>query len=165
MAVSGQIVNSVSLSISSTTNTAGTATESCNLGTTPRTITDGSGDNQFAKVWTGVLTLTTPTAQTIDMTALTGGVGSVSFSTLKFFRVTNRDTTSSSKVLIGPGASNGFVGPFLGTTPTMDAYASGTVTLIDRPLGTGYTVDSTHKTIKFDPGAASQIIEVTLAGT
>jgi hypothetical protein len=64
-------------------------------------------------------------------------------------------------VAVGPGTSNGFLGPLAGTTPTFTI-----------PVGSqarwhsaaGFTVDSTHKTIKLDPGASVAAILVSIGG-
>jgi hypothetical protein len=164
MAVTGQITHAVSLTRTSTTGTAGSGNEQLNLGQSPVSITDGSGDNQFLKLASGVLTLAISTPQELDLTAITGALGTVAFSTVKFLRIYNRNTTAANKVTVGGAASNAFLPGLGGTTPTYDVHAGGVDTKF-RPLGAGWTVDSTHKALKFDPGSAAQVIEYVIAGT
>lgn len=164
MAVSGQITLGTSITNTSTTNTAGTKSESIQLGTSPISITDGSGNNQFAKVVSGVLSLVASTPQELDLSSVTGALGSVSFSTIKYIRLYNRATNSAYKVTVGGASSNAFLPGLGGTTPTYEVQASG-IDIKLRPLGAGWTVDGTHKQLKFDPGANAQDIEYVIAGT
>lgn len=164
MPVSGQLRHEVSLSASSSTNTVGAVTESVNLGQAPVSITDGSGNYQFTKMVSGVLSLAISTPQEIDLTAVPGARGNVSFSTIKYIRLFNRATNSAYKVTVGGAASNAFDGPMAGTSPTVEVFAS-SVHIDFRPLGAGWTVDGTHKQFKFNPGANAQEIEYVIAGT
>jgi Tfp pilus assembly protein FimT len=162
--ISGQLTNAISITNSSTTATAGTRSEALNLGGSPVSITDGNGDNQFSKIASGTLTLLTSTPQELDLTAVVAAFGTVTFSTVKYIRITNASTTSAHKTTVGGASSNAFDGPFAGTAPTVDVYASG-VLVIYRPLGTGWTVDSTHKALKFNPGSNAQTVSYVIAGT
>lgn len=164
MGVSGQLRHEVSLSATSTSNTVGAVTESVNLGQAPVQITDGSGNFQFSKLVSGVLSLAVSTPQELDLSAVPGARGNVSFSTVKYIRLFNRSTTASHVVTVGGAGTNPFTGPLAGTTPTFDVPASG-VHVDFKPLGAGWTVDGTHKQLKFNPGANAQVIEFVIAGT
>lgn len=130
--------------------------------------TAGAAD-QADVIYTDQITLASSTPQTLDLTALTGGMepGTKSFARVRLITITNLNTTDANKVTVGPGASNGWDGPG-GATWQIYIRASTANSQIPFVLGspntTGMVVDSTHKTLKLDPGAATQIIDIKIVG-
>jgi hypothetical protein len=164
MPVSGTVTVGLSLTNTSTTNTLGQGRDVISEGSSPISVTDGNGTNQYAKMASGRLTLAISTPQEIDLTAVASALGSVNFATVKLFYVYNEDTTAGREVTIGGGATNPWIAPFGGTTPTVKAQASSPLVLA-RQLGTGWTVSGAAKTVKFDPGANAQNVRFVICGT
>lgn len=112
-------------------------------------------------------------ATTIDLTSLTDPAGnSISFARVREIIITSTDTTATHTVKVSSGAAN----PVAWLPPAANALvlqpqgtgsAPGRIELSD-PNGTGagngYVVDSTHKTITFDPGAFTTTINVIICG-
>lgn len=117
----------------------------------------------YAKNGAFVLALAASTPVTVDLTATgtasTAAAGDTSFAHA-FELIFNN--YGAADVLVGPGASNPFNGPLLGTAPTFTVPAGATVRW---QCPAGWTVDSTHKTLKFDPGAAVATIGVSIGGS
>lgn len=130
--------------------------------------TAGAAD-QADVIYTDQITLTASTPQTLDLTALTGGMepGTKTFARVRLITITNLNTTDANKVTVGPGASNGWSAPG-GSTWQLYAFPSTANSQIPLVIGapntTGMVVDSTHKTLKLDPGAATQIVDIKIVG-
>jgi hypothetical protein len=109
-----------------------------------------------------VLALAVSTPVTVDLTATGTGTsasaGDSTFATVKELIFANYGTQD---VIVSPGASNPFAGPLAGTAPTFTVPA-GAQLRWQSPAG--WTVDATHKTLKFDPGAALATIAVAIGG-
>ena len=122
--------------------------------------TNGTGSNQVDTCYAAKLTLVASTPQTIDLSTLTDPAGNaVTFARAREFVIQNTATTAGYDVLISQGAANGWVGvPLTGTIPCR----YGSVVRISDPVSTGASngnySDSTHKTIKFDPGSNGPIV-------
>lgn len=158
MPVAGQIQALVSLTASVATNTLGSTNDVVNVGNTPLSLADGTGDNQVRKLASGTLSLAANTPQTLDLTALVGGTGTQVLGAWKLIYLYNPDTSATKVVTVGPGDTNP------ATIPTVLCYG-GSPQLLTRLLGAGTTVDATHKTIKIDPGANAQTLQYIIAGT
>lgn len=141
--------------------------------TSAATIVQGSGgaivDSQvdlstagYAKNGAFGLTLASGTPLTVDFTAISGvatvSAGDLVFATVNLIQIKN---TGANPVIVSVGASNPFTLPLAGTSPTITIPA-GSRLLIENVAG--ITVDSTHKTIKFDPSSAACTIVVAVGG-
>jgi hypothetical protein len=112
-------------------------------------------------------------ATTIDLTSLTDPAGnSISFARVREFVVTNADTVATHTVKVSSGAATAVAwlppaANALVLQPQGAGSSPGRIDLSD-PNGTGagvgYIVDSTHKTITFDPGAFTIAINVLIVG-
>src|SRR5262245_4927279 len=99
-----------SLNITSlTTETAGASTRIAirlPSGNTAAEFTSGTGGAQVSKMFTSQISLTASTPVTLDLTALTGGVGDTAFTKTKIVAVYNNEAIGSGKaVTIGAAAS------------------------------------------------------------
>ena len=145
VSVAGQITCAAALTASTSSNTLGATNDVVNVGQSPISISSGAGNNQFAKMASGSLTLLASTPQTIDLTALPSGTGTLNFATWKLMYFYNPATGAAVAVTVEPDSSNG------ATMPTVTVPGS-SPQLLTKLLGAGVTVDATHKSIKFDPG-------------
>lgn len=103
-------------------------------------------------------------AEEVDLKALVTLLGTKALSKARglIFRNT-ADAESGHDVKIEAGTSNGFA-PFLGgTTPYLIIPPQGVYALFN-PQIAAWVVDSTHSTIKFDPGANTVNIEFGVIG-
>lgn len=116
-----------------------------------------------SRSWSGVLTLAASTPQTLDLTSLTGPRGTETFATVVTLYVYNTTTTAGYAVTIGNAASNAFTGPLSGTTPTYTIPPGSR--LVWENNGTAWTVDGTHKSLKFDPGSNPVSVRVVILGS
>lgn len=116
----------------------------------------------YAKNGAFGLTLAISTPITVDLTNLSGAAtvssGDLVFATVNLIQIKN---TGANPVIMSVGSSNPFTLPLAGTSPTITIPAG--ARLLFENL-TGITVDSTHKTIKFDPSAAACSIVVAVGG-
>jgi hypothetical protein len=162
MAVSGQVNNSVSITATSTTGTAGTVRDVMNFGSILQVPTT-TGVREWTKAASGTLTLLASTAQEIDLEALVSGTGTLVFAAINYLYFKIETETAAATVTIAKGTTNGWEAPF-SASGTITIYGGGTFVL-ERPLGTGYTVDATHKTVKFTPSAHALTCTYFVAGT
>jgi hypothetical protein len=135
-------------------------------GLTGLTITPGTGNGQCNEQWAGTLALASSTPQTLDLTALTGEFGrTVTFTRVKLLYVFNTTTSYTAFVTMGNAATNIFHPGYSGSTVTEPIYGGTTsVGLLKSFLGAGWTVSGSAKSLKFDPGATAQTIQVFIAG-
>lgn len=115
----------------------------------------------YAKNGCVILNLSVSTPITIDLTALTSETvraGDTTFATWKEISFVN---LGANPIAVSPGASNPLTTPLGGTSPTQSIVA-GESTRWVRP--SGVTVDATHKTLKFDPGATVGKIAICIGG-
>lgn len=113
------------------------------------------------------LALVASTPQSLDATSLgsvTGLKGDTSFADLKVIDVTNNEAVGSGRKLkvFGVGA-NGFVGPVNANTDTV-VIDPGCRRQFYTRESAGWTVDSTHKLIKLDPGTNPVSVTLALVG-
>ncbi|WP_406698561.1 hypothetical protein V5E97_06725 [Singulisphaera sp. Ch08] len=174
--VSGRFQASVSLTTNFTSGTAGTATESNQVGTSPIEIgASKPAGRQFTDVWSQTYTNVSAPFD-VDLTALAGvGGRTVNFTTpgIRLIQAINSDPTAGHDFKIGPGSSNGFAAPWPGTGAYQTVYGGmpGAAVVDGKPTGntvfhsickaTALAVDATHKVITIDPGA-STITSLTL---
>jgi hypothetical protein len=137
------------------------ATISQNLG-----YTNGTASNQVDTLYAKQLTLAGATT-TIDLTSLTDPAGvSVNFARVRELIVVNTATTAGFDVKVEAGASNGWA-PLPTSADPLTARYGGSIRLSD-PVSTGASngnvTSGTSKTITFDPGANTCIINVLIVG-
>lgn len=103
-------------------------------------------------------------AQEIDLSALGTALGTKSFAKVRGLIFQNlADAESGHSVAIEAGASSGFT-PFLsGTTPALVIPSQGVYLLLN-PQVAAWTRDSSHKSLKFDPGANTMDFIVGVVG-
>jgi hypothetical protein len=143
----------VSVALRSILQSSGTAADQCDL--------------LHARKYTFV----SSTPQTIDLTAMTDLLGNtISMARVKYVIVKVYATTDGQALTLGAAGSNEWSGA---GTPLS---ASGTLTvaastanndgyfLLGAPNTTGYLVDSTHKLLKLNPGAAAFAADVVIGG-
>ncbi len=115
----------------------------------------------------GCLLALAAAAQTLDLTSLASAGASrdstsTNFSAIHTIQITNFGT-GTNVVTFGNAASNQFVGPF-GAAANTYAIPAGTTVTFRTNAAAGWTVDSTHKNIKFDPGSDTFKVGVVLGG-
>lgn len=163
--VTGSVSAGVSFNAITTATTGATSTISVRLpsGLAPINYTSGTGAFQVNKLWFGTFSLASTTT-TLDLTALSGGYGDTSFSAVKVFTVIDHETTASKKITVGNAASNQFVpGGLSSGTVTWDVDGGATSTFMCATAA-GWTVDSSHKSVKFDSGSNTVSFSVVIAG-
>lgn len=104
-------------------------------------------------------------AQTLDLQSVSsaagGAVVDVVLTKLKAIAIFNRATTAGYVLQVGAAASNAFTAIFSDATDELVIGPQG-MALIVYPAG--YTVDATHKDLKFDPGANTFNVTVVAIG-
>lgn len=124
---------------------------------------DGTGANQVQKIVTASLNLV-GAAQTIDLQNITDAFGNtVVFTKVKSIFVRIPNATTGQVVTIQGGAANPFTA-FMADPSDKVTLKAGGAFVITSPVD-GYTVDGTHKTLKFDPGASTIVCQVQIAGS
>jgi hypothetical protein len=132
--------------------------------------TNGTGAQQVDTIYGSKQTLTASTPVTLDLTSLTDPAGvSITFARVREFIVQVTDTTAAHSVAVEQGASNGVV--FLNSSAINVQPKGGMISLRD-PQSTGgsssvgWYVDSTHKTVKLDPGSNTVTgVNILIVGT
>lgn len=129
----------------------------------PMEFTSGTGISQVNKLWVRTVSLSASTPVTLDLTALTGGVGDTSFAAIKSITFINHETAGGGKdVTVGAAASTPFTGPLGGTTPTIDVQAGTSLPWVN-PEAAGWAC-GTNKNLKLDPGANAITLSLVIAG-
>lgn len=126
-----------------------------------RTSSDLSAEG-WAKNAAFALSLATSTPADVDLTALgsqTIHAGDTSFALVNKLIFAN---LGANAVTVKPSTANGFVGPLGGTDPTYTIPAGSTLVLHSVA---GWAVDSTHKSLNFDPGANAGSITLAIGGS
>ncbi len=128
-------------------------------------VTNGAGPGLASKCYQSTTTLNAAAAS-IDLTAVTCTDGTTGFAHVRGLFVFNTDTTASHSVKIGDDGvgTNIFLGGFLGTAPQRTVQASGFYADVIPIATNGYTVDSSHKNLRFDPGANLVVINIIVVG-
>lgn len=109
-----------------------------------------------------LLNLSSSTPATVDLTAVGSPAvtaGDTAFAGWKEMILVN---LGAQDVLVSPGSSNPARTPLAGTSPTFTVPAGSAVRW---HVAAGLAVDSTHKTLKFDPGSAAATIAVCIGGS
>lgn len=179
--ITGSLQAGVNLTTTFTSGTAGTAKETTNIGS--RTVPIGASQaagQVFTECWSHTYSAVSASFE-IDFTALPGVGGRVvDFTTpgVRFFQLINSDPTAGHDIAVGPGVSDGFAALWPGTSAYQTVHGGMPGAGIDdngQPLGnsvfhsvckpTALVVDSTHKTVKIDPGASTiTSLTVIIAG-
>lgn len=116
-------------------------------------------DRKHSKVYT-----LAGAATTIDLLTVLDDAGAAcAFARIMTITVRNRSTTGGQKVTVSPGASNGWDAAIAGGV-VVPASTSGTQAVLALVNPLGFAVDSTHKTLKFDPGTDTITIDVEIVG-
>lgn len=130
----------------------------------------GTAADQVQKMYAATLTFTASTPQTIDLTSLTDIQGAaLSFSSVRAIMVRHKGTTDGSSLSLSAGAANGQTN-ILGTAAALRILPSSAAGndgwfALTAPNTTGYTVDSTHKTLTFTPSAHGFDVDIVILGT
>ena len=135
---------------------------------------NGTGSGQVDLCYAAKLSLA-GSATTLDLTSITDVSGAtVNFARVRLIVVQNLATTAGYTVTVGAAATNAWTG-FLGTTtstlvlqPNVGATANQSLWLAIDSFSTGAStgayVDSTHKSLKLDPGANTISVNVLILG-
>ena len=130
----------------------------------PLALSQGTGASQADLMYAGTRTLAAGANETLDLTSgLTDLFGNaLVFAKCRGIYVKNKSATLD--LTIGAAASNAFTGPLGGTTPTMTIKAGDNW---GQPCKTGWTVDGTHKSLKFAmaAGSGNHDYDLILVGT
>jgi hypothetical protein len=128
------------------------------------TYIDGTTAGAANRIYqvSGTATISTPFS--IDLTSVVCTDGTTGFSRVRELIVYN-DHTASPLLFGNDGVgTNLFLAGLLGTTPQYQIEAGG-VMRFTKPLGTtGMLVDSTHKNLRFDPGAVAIPYRIVVLG-
>jgi hypothetical protein len=103
-------------------------------------------------------------AEEIDLKALVTLLGTKAYAKVRGLIFHNLDDAETGDdVEVGAGTTNGFT-PFLGgTSPVLIVPPQGIV-LLTNPQIAAWVVDSTHKTLSFDPGSGAMNFAVGIVG-
>jgi hypothetical protein len=134
--------------------------------------TSGTAADQCDLLYANTLTFVASTPQTIDLTSLLDVIGnSLSFARVKVFAIRVNSTTNGDKLTVGNSGTNEWSGTAAplsagGTLKVLASTATGNhgYTVLSGPNTTGFVVDSTHKTVKLDPGASAFSCDLLIAG-
>jgi hypothetical protein len=163
-AVSGQIQTSAAMT-NTLTGTAGTSKTQVNVGVSQVQISAGTGAGQANEMWSETLTFTADTPVDLDLTALTGEGGrDVSFAAIKYLQVINADSVVGHDVLVGDSGTDDWSAPWSSATnketvpsgggaKTQAGNVVGNSMVKENWTAAGWTVDSTHKILRLDPGS------------
>lgn len=157
MAVKAEVITSILVSDSVALD-KGNATFSSPHDVTPLKFASGSGAGQVNKEFTDTRTLALSTSENLDLAGgLTDPFGNVlTFTEINAIEV-RADPTNVNNVVVGGAASNPWVGPWGGTTPTI-AIPPGGRWLIVHP-GAGWpVVASTGDLLKILNGGAGTAV-------
>ena len=102
-------------------------------------LTDGAGANQASKIFSDSRVLAASASESLDLAGgLTSALGAtLTFATVKAILIRAK-STNANNVVIGPAASNGFLGPFADASDRV-AIKPGGYFSVAAP-GTGWTV-------------------------
>jgi hypothetical protein len=109
-------------------------------------LTEGSGDNQAQGEYFKVRTLAGSANEDLDLLALLPDIinPALAASKLRIWAML-ADEANGNNIVFKPSASNGFVGPFAGLTGY--TLKPNGIFLSIEPLGAGWPLDGTHKSI------------------
>jgi len=127
------------------------------------TLTNGTASGQCNRHYSARLTVPAASNVEIDLASLTDVNGAaLTFVKVKHL-IVKAITANANKVTVGGGASNPFTAPLGGTTPTFDVFPDDSIKLSNKLAG--WTVDGTHKTVKFASAGAQCFVDVDIFGT
>jgi hypothetical protein len=163
--VTGDITITINVADSVTTNTIA---PSGDLISYQEAVTTYYGSSPLAATglqWSSALTFTASTPQTFDITNLSGPRGStVTFATVKAIYIVNLATTSGYTLTFGAPGTNGWYAPFDAITDTYAIPMNSRYLLENADTSTGWTVDSSHKIIKLNPGSNALTARIIILG-
>lgn len=130
------------------------------------TLANGTGSSQADRVFSDQRTLTASASETLDLTSLTDPSGaSISFAKVKAIMIKAASGNTNS-VVVGNAASNPFVGPLGGTTPTITIPPGGSVMLLAPVSGWSVANGSTDNLkIANSAGSTSVTYDIMIIGT
>lgn len=128
---------------------------------------NGTGAGQVDLIYAAQLTFVASTPQTLDLTALTDLHGAaVAFARIRELAIQVVTKTVDFNLTVGNAAANAF-SAFWGATGT-DTVMAGSIRYFTDPttIGTskGAFVDSTHKSLKLDPGGNVLVANILIVG-
>lgn len=121
----------------------------------------GTGNLQINEICLKPITFSGTTAQTFDLTAISDGYRTVTFSKVKVLVLLSQTTTYTTTLTVGNAASDVWHPDFSASTVTQ--IITGPSPLLWVYAGAGWTVDATHKQFKIAP-SASQDADLFVAG-
>lgn len=139
------------------------------LGKSAVGVANGSGAFEASVVLPFTLSLTASTPLNWDLTALLwpDGTTPAVFAYLRGLLAWNAAdpaTHASAVTKVGPASANGWLGPFGGTTPTLEIRAGSPLLIADLSGGAHWAVSPTHRYLALDPGPDDQTINGILFG-
>jgi hypothetical protein len=133
-------------------------------GQTPTTLANGTSAGQVDKGYVVYATAAISTADNYDLTALTTGQGNPPTSKMKLFAVVNLEAADSGKdITFAGGASNPWLGPLGGTTPTRLIKAGTAMVFVDLSTA-GMAISGSLKLFKLTPGATTVSYAILMLG-
>lgn len=149
MAATGKLSISTQYTLTTTSNTAGTAQDKVAEDYSVSNTTSGTGANQIDVAWSKEATLTA-TSVTFDLTNLTGPTGTISMAEWTEITIFNDATTASNTLVVG-GATNALVGMFADVTDKINILAGGHFSIGCSLLANAYAVtNSTADELKLE---------------
>ena len=127
-------------------------------------ITSGTGAGKAQHVWQNQLTCDSSSGQTLDLTALAGGLEGAnrSFTKVKSIKITNTDT--GIVLTVGNAASNQWLGLCSSGTATLPVNPGGFL-WNHAPDANGLAlIDSTHKNLLLKAASGSVVVNITIIG-
>jgi hypothetical protein len=142
------------------TNTLAAAGDKMEVSSSTKKTFGASPDPTLAMSWSGTFSLASTTT-TLDLTALTGPRGStVTFASIRQLLIINTSTGVGFVLTVGGAAT-----PFTPNSLTGTWVVAENSRDYSETLGTAWTVDSSHKLLKFDSGAHTVTFKVFITGS
>lgn len=164
MSVTGTITKSINVTntIDDTIDipSVNTVSGSSSFPSLTQTITDGTAAGQANKMYRSYRNVGASSSETLDLTSLTNFHGdAVAFTGIKSLTIAIISPDGTKKLTVGNAASNSFQGP-LSSAATVDIYYDHE---FKNWSAGGFTVDSTHKSLKVANAGASTVYYAILA--
>lgn len=160
MAASGSLSISAEYTITSTTNTGGTASDVFAKRTYNPRWASGTGDNQFDRAWSHQ-NLTLTTSETFTLSALAGPLGSVAMVEVVEVVIWNDDDTAD--LIVGGAASNPWLAPFADVTDKATIKPGG-CWVMTAPIGGLAVAAGSSDQLKIAASAGSIPYEIQIKG-
>lgn len=162
--VAADLTVTLNVSDTDTSNTAAATGDVFTFQETAQLYYGASPNPVVSREWSGSYTLSaTPT--TLDLTSLTGLRGATeTFATVRLLLIRNTSTMTGYGITVGNGSSP-FTPGFSSGTTTWAVPARSRWLAEYGDTAAGWTVDSSHKTVKLDPGSNVVTCTVFIVGT